>query len=173
MNRIRSALAVIVLIAGLGLVAPSSASAAPYCGITWGSLAKTSAARTSAPIVNVRAGQHPCYDRLVLDISGMHAGYRVGYVSQVFRQGSGAVVPLRGGAYLNITVLAPSFTPANQTNIANVAGYRTLRQVSYAGSFENVTTIGLGVRARLPFRAFTLEGPGGMSRLVIDVGHLW
>jgi hypothetical protein len=33
--------------------------------------------------------------------------------------------------------------------------------------------LGLGVRARLPFRVFTLDGPGSMSRLVIDVAHHW
>jgi hypothetical protein len=29
------------------------------------------------------------------------------------------------------------------------------------------------VRARLPFRVFTLSGPGGGSRLVIDVYQHW
>jgi hypothetical protein len=42
-----------------------------------------------------------------------------------------------------------------------------------AGSFEGQTTIGLGVRARLPFRVFTLDGPGNGSRIVIDVAHHW
>nr|WP_280956330.1 hypothetical protein [Cellulomonas flavigena] len=32
---------------------------------------------------------------------------------------------------------------------------------------------GLGVRARLPFRAFVLAGPGSGSRLVVDVAHQW
>jgi hypothetical protein len=50
----------------------------------------------------------------------------------------------------------------------NVSGYRTFRQVAWAGSFEGQTNIGLGVRARLPFRVFTMPG-----RLVVDVAHLW
>jgi hypothetical protein len=29
------------------------------------------------------------------------------------------------------------------------------------------------VRARLPFRVFSLAGPGAGSRLVIDVAHRW
>jgi hypothetical protein len=33
--------------------------------------------------------------------------------------------------------------------------------------------VGLGVRARLPFRVFKLDGPGEGSRLVIDVAHQW
>ena len=55
----------------------------------------------------------------------------------------------------------------------NVAGYTTFRQVAWAGSFEGQTSIGLGVRARLPFRVFTLAGPGGGSRIVVDVAHRW
>jgi hypothetical protein len=34
-------------------------------------------------------------------------------------------------------------------------------------------TLGLGVRGRLPFRVFTLDGPGAGSRIVIDVAHRW
>jgi len=44
---------------------------------------------------------------------------------------------------------------------------------AYAGSFEATTTVGLGVRARLPFRVFVLAGPATGSRLVIDVAHRW
>jgi hypothetical protein len=54
-----------------------------------------------------------------------------------------------------------------------VTGYRTFRQVAFLGTFEGYTTIGLGVRARLPFRVQVLAGPGAGSRLVIDVGHRW
>jgi hypothetical protein len=45
--------------------------------------------------------------------------------------------------------------------------------VASAGSFEGVTNVGLGLRARLPFRVFTLSGPGSTTRLVIDVAHAW
>jgi hypothetical protein len=57
-----------------------------------------------------------------------------------------------------------------------VKGFRTFRQVAYAGSFEGQTTFGLGVRARLPFRVFVLAGsPGDRhgAMLVIDVAHRW
>ncbi len=42
-----------------------------------------------------------------------------------------------------------------------------------ASSLEGQTTIGVGVRARLPFRTFVLDGPGSNSRVVIDVAHRW
>jgi hypothetical protein len=57
-----------------------------------------------------------------------------------------------------------------------VTGYRTFRQVAWAGSSEGISSIGLGVRARLPFRVFTLAGiPGSATgtRLVIDVANSW
>jgi hypothetical protein len=48
--------------------------------------------------------------------------------------------------------------------------------VAYAGSFEGSTTLALGVRARLPFRVFTVAGTPNSDdtpRLVIDVAHRW
>jgi len=41
-----------------------------------------------------------------------------------------------------------------------------------AGSSEGQTTVGVGVRARLPFRAVVLETATG-SKLVVDVAHRW
>jgi hypothetical protein len=164
-----------------GSLAPALATESPYCGIRWGSLAKSQNATSTAPLTNVRAGRHACYDRLVLDFRGDSDGYRVEYVSAVAQDGSGAVVPLRGGAKLRIIAEAPAYdangnatyVPGNRSELVNVSGYSTFRQVAWAGSFEGRTTIGLGVRARLPFRVFTLDGPGSGSRLVIDVAHRW
>ena len=67
----------------------------------------------------------------------------------------------------------PSFQPADRRHAANVAGFSTFRQVYFTGTFEGITQIGLGVRARLPFRVFVLDGPGAGSRVVIDVAHRW
>jgi hypothetical protein len=54
-----------------------------------------------------------------------------------------------------------------------VTGWQTFRQIAWAGSFEGQSTIGLGVRAKLPFRVLVLQGPGAGSRFVIDVAHRW
>jgi hypothetical protein len=53
--------------------------------------------------------------------------------------------------------------------LPNVAGFSTFRSITNAGSFEGQTTYGLGVRARLPFRVFTIAG--GHGRIVVDVAH--
>jgi hypothetical protein len=160
----------------IGLTPAVTATAAPYCGITWGSLTKSAPMAGTGSLTNIRAGRHDCYDRLVFDVTGTTRGYRVSYVNTVYHDPSGRVVPLRGGAKLSITVHAPTYnlagTPtyryANPAELVNVTGYRTFRQVAFAGSFEGLTTVGLGVRARLPFRVFTLPG-----RIVVDVAHLW
>ncbi|MGH9186673.1 MAG: AMIN-like domain-containing (lipo)protein [Acidimicrobiales bacterium] len=158
------------------------AHAAPYCGIRWGSLVKAVPDYTIGSFTNVRAGRHSCYDRLVLDVAGPVTGYHVQYVSQVVQDGSGFTVPLRGGAYLEVIVHVPAYdaatgrstyVPADLDELVNVSGFRTFRQVASAGSFEGQTAVGLGVRARLPFRVFVLAGPSTGSRVVVDVAHRW
>jgi hypothetical protein len=115
MRKFPAWLAVLLLVAGLGLVAPSAANAAnaaPYCGITWGSQAKSSSPMVQSPITNVRSGKHPCFERLVVDLKGKAPGYTVRYVKAVYAQGSGKKIPLRGGAFLDITVKAPAYNSA-------------------------------------------------------------
>jgi hypothetical protein len=174
--------AFLALVGSLGLTTAAPASAAPYCGIVWGSLTKQGGVETAPNLTGVRTGRHDCYDRLVLDLrGGSSAGFHVSYVDTVFIDGVGWPISLRGGARLQVVVHAPSFDqnfqptyiPANPCELTNVAGYQTFRQVADAGSFEGQTTVGLGVRARLPFRAFILAGPGDGSRLVVDVAHRW
>src|SRR3712207_7289708 len=106
----RSIAAVIGLVmATLALVAGPASAAQPYCGIRWGSLVKTAPEFSAGPLVGVRSGRHLCYDRLVLDVAGDPAGYTVGYVPQLQQDGSGAVVPARGGARLQVTVQLPAY----------------------------------------------------------------
>jgi hypothetical protein len=157
------------------------------CPRGWGSLPEAkNSVRAATPattaVTNVRTGRHTCYDRFVVDLTGGPTGYDVRYVKNVYTDGAGQLVPLRGGAKLQVVVRAPSYdidtgkatyTPKNSKALTNVTGYRTFRQLAFAGSFEGQTTIGLGVRARLPFRVFTIAGPGSNSRLVIDVAHHW
>ena len=184
MKKLSSWLAALVLAMGLGLVVPSSAGATePYCGITWGSLGEQS---VSSPVnetylVDVRSGRHECFDRLVLDIEGFTGTYSVEYVDAVTGIGSGLEVPLRGGARLSILVESPAYDedgnatyrPANPQELVDTTDHETFRQVAWAGSFEGQSKIGLGVRARLPFRTFFLNGPGETTRVVIDVAHRW
>jgi hypothetical protein len=135
------------------------------CSVTWGSQPKTSTTNAAGSVTAVRAGRHDCYDRLVLDNTRSGLGYSVSYVRQVTQDGSGAAVPLKGGAFLQVVDKAGA---TRRLPMPDVTGYRTFRQVAWAGSFEGYTTIGLGVRARLPFRVFRTG-----NHLVIDVAHTW
>jgi hypothetical protein len=103
----------------------------------------------------------------------------VRYVDAVRADGSGERVPLAGGAALQVTVIAPAyddngrptFAPKNRARVVDVTGFAALRQVAWAGSFEGYTTLGVGVRRTLPFRVLALGGPGGHTRIVVDVAH--
>ncbi|MFC5263030.1 hypothetical protein ACFPJ1_13015 [Kribbella qitaiheensis] len=157
------------------------AAATTKCPTGWGSLLEANNKMSAAKLTNVRTGRHACFDRIVFDLAGKPTGYHVSYVKNVYTDGQGALVPLRGGAKLQLVVRGadyndagvPTYKPANRRELTNVTGYQTFRQVAYAGSFEGQTTIGLGVRARLPFRVLTLTGPGNTSRVVVDVAHRW
>lgn len=162
--------------------AGTAADSAAACRLGWNASAKASSPMTSAAIRNIRSGRHACFDRLVVDLKGSRTttGYHVQYVGQVTQDGSGRVVPLRGAAKLQVVVRAPAhdaryrptYTPRRRAELVNVGGYRTFRQVAWAGSFEGQTTLGLGVRARLPFKVATVR-TGTTQMLIIDVAHSW
>jgi hypothetical protein len=84
-------------------------------------------------------------------------------------------VPLSGGAFLQITAALRTehYAPADRRHLADVTGFATFRQVTSAGGFEGYGSVGLGVRARLPFRVLTFSGPGTTTRIAIDVAHRW
>lgn len=181
MNKGLAAVAAL-LIAGFGTTLPASAHAAPACSTGWGSLDKTAGSSTPTrptQVSTVRGGQHACFDRLVLDLSGQPPHTSVGYVRQVLGDASGQRIALRGGAFLHVVLTGVAASSAAGTpgsspaNLVDVSGWRTFRQVADAGAFEGHDTFGVGVRARLPFRVFVLAGPGTGSRVVIDVAHHW
>lgn len=153
----------------------ASAAAAPYCGITWGSLAKQSSSMTTGLVAALRTGQHACFDRMVFDIGvgTGKVGYDVRYVDKVTNPNSGAVVSVAGGARIQITIHAPSTRQYPTNGSTTFSGWGAFRQVKWVSSFEGYTDLGLGVRARLPMRVFTLPHAARGERLVIDVAHRW
>jgi hypothetical protein len=177
-------LALTSVLTTLAFTVPASAASSPYCGLTWGSLDKASNAGTGGYVDEVRSGRHACYDRLVIDVTGSstYHNWQVGYVREVVADPSGQQVPLRGGAFLQIRLEAPTntpngtltYAPADTSELVDVSDYRTFRQVALTGAFEGVTNIAVGVRAHLPFRVFTLSGPHPHeTRVVVDVAHAW
>lgn len=173
-RRLAGAALAAALAAPAAVAATTAASAAPFCGITWGSSTKATSPSLlwTGRITSARSGQHACFDRVVFDLNpGRGAlGYNVRYVSAVTSPGSGFPVPVAGGARIQITLDAPSTLSRSTTTYS---GWRTFRQLKNIGSFEGYTDYGLGVRARLPMRAFVLADADGGRRLVVDVAHAW
>jgi len=187
MNHTVALLSSTVLACGLaGAVAPSvgassgpaTSSSAASCRTSWGSTPEVVKSERVATLTGLRAGRHACFDRLVVDLAGKVRGYDVRYGNVPGASGDG--VPLRG-TDLNVTFRAdgldedgePTYDPADYDEAVDVTGYRTFRHVAYAPDSYGYSTVGLGVRARLPFRVQVVDGPGTGSRLVIDVAHRW
>ncbi len=167
--------------AGTGAAGFTTAGAGTsLCHYLWGSLPETDAKTATGPLTNIRSGRHTCFDRLVFDLRGKPSGYNVRYVAQLIQPGSGTVVPVRGGAKIQFTLNAPAYDkdghvvyqPKNPKEAVNVTGYSALRQVVWMGSYEGYSDVGIGVRARTPFRVYTLTD-ASTSRVVIDIAHNW
>ncbi|MFD7392066.1 hypothetical protein ACFV46_26750 [Streptomyces sp. NPDC059852] len=170
------------VVAAVPATAATTTTKATACPTGWGSQAETRSAATMKSVTNVRTGRHACFDRMVVDVPGAgtgRLGYTVQYVGRVYQDGSGRPVTVGGGAVLEVRVGAPAYDadsgrptyPARagqQLPGVNLTGYRTFRDARFVGSFEGDTQIGLGVRARLPFRVWVADG-----RIVVDVAHNW
>lgn len=157
-----------LVLAGVFLAGP--AAAATVCSTPFGSGPKTNAAMGTGEIDTVRAGRHACFDRFVVQVDGPIAGFDVRYVDQITADGSGNVIPTRGaGKRLQVVVRHPSFSPLV---MPNVGGFTTFRQIVNAGSFEGLTTFGIGLRnGPLPMRVGRIQGAHGI--VFVDVAHKW
>jgi hypothetical protein len=153
---------------------PPASTIAPGAGF-----ADTPRVRERSPqpvprVVRLEVGRHDDegFDRVVVAFDGPLPGYDIRYVDQVVQDGSGQPVTLLGGADLQVvikpanahddtgapTLPVPRLTPA----------FAMVQEARLVGDFEAVVTVGVGVRARAPFRVIELTGP---NRLVIDVQH--
>ncbi|MFJ4525636.1 hypothetical protein ACIP4Y_32620 [Streptomyces sp. NPDC088810] len=189
MRPVRTAVAVLMLAgATLGTTA-TTADAAPAegprtaaaCPTGWGSGAKGGTTLGADHLEDIRTGQHECYDRIVFDVpgGGDQIGYHVQYVDRFYADPSGQYIPVAGGAILDIRVGAWSYdleagVPTYPGKVGqalpgvNISGYSSFRDTRFGGTFEGQTQVGLGVRARLPFRVIQLD-----DRVVVDVAHSW
>lgn len=168
--------ALLTAVIAIAIPARSDATVGDSCETsTWGSLPKSSQTQVqgfeTGTVVTVRAAGHECYDRLVVDLKGDRPGYYVSYVDEVVEVDTENTVQLRGGAFLSIVF--ESAGSAQSAEAVSTLGDKTFEQIALAATFEGRTQLGLGVRARLPFRVFTLTGPDDGSRLVVDVAHVW
>jgi hypothetical protein len=153
---------------------PAAAIARAACSTPWGTGARDKAQMVQTKVRDVRAGKHACFDRLVIDLGpGRAPGYHIAYVRVFHAQGSGKVVRTAGHAKLLVNVRAPAALHFNASNrhLVNVAGFVQFRQVAGLGSFEGITSIGLGLDTKKPFRVLEYRTASHNFVLVIDVAH--
>jgi hypothetical protein len=120
----------------------------------------------------LRVGRHASFDRVVLQLDGpIPSYYSVRYVPMVRLDGSGAPLPLRGTAFLEVVVRAPTHNQDYQPVLSPTRlrpDFPALREVNAPGSFEGQTTAGIGVSSRVGFRVLELANP---TRIVVDLAH--
>jgi hypothetical protein len=126
----------------------------------------------SPTLTGLRVGRHASFDRVVFQLDGpIPAYYSLRYVPVVRLDGSGNPLPLRGTAFLEVVIRAPTHDEDYQPVLSPTRlrpDFPALREVNVAGSFEGQTTAGIGVAHRVPFRTLELANP---SRIVVDLAH--
>jgi hypothetical protein len=134
-------------------------------------IAALPAGAQSAPtLVDVRAGGHPGFDRVVFEFRGSVPRHRVAYVNQLTEDASGKPVSLAGAADLEVVFQganahdaggAPTVSPRRFS-----PGLPAVKEIAQTGDFEAVVSYGIGVDRRRPVKVSTLANP---PRLVVDV----
>jgi hypothetical protein len=124
-------------------------------------------------LVDVRVGEHPGFDRVVLEFAGTGTpGYRVHYVDEVVEQGRGDVIDLEGEAYLSIDASGTTYPMEGEEHWDGPRQFEpedsdVVEEVYVDGTFEGLTVVVAGIDDRaVPFRVLTLTEP---SRLVVDI----
>jgi len=141
---------------------------------------------SAAELYRVRAGRHTCFDRLVFDVNGTAAvDATVRYVPRLLSDPAGRPVAVSGSAALQVVVRAPYLgagssghqpyrrvpnVGARLVPAAALAGLTVVRDVRFAGTFEGLTTVAVGVSKRLPVRVFVTRAQG-IRHVVVDVAR--
>ncbi|TSD95292.1 hypothetical protein FOS14_18185 [Skermania sp. ID1734] len=115
-----------------------------------------------------------CFDTVTFQLDTSDpVGYRAAYVPQVTQAGSGRVIPVDGGAEVQVSIKAPAADIAKFHNFTFTAGddYQSLRQIVFAGSFEGVTTFGIGTASQTPLAVESHKDSAGKTQVVLYLAH--
>ena len=134
-------------------------------------LAAAPAGAQEAPtLVDVRAGRHPGFDRVVFEFRGAVPEHRIDYVDQLVQDGSGNPVAVAGAADLEVVFEGANAHDVDGTPTVSPRrfspGLPAVKELAQVGDFEAVVSYGIGVDSERPITVSTLSGP---SRLVVDV----
>jgi hypothetical protein len=133
-------------------------------------VAAPAGAQTAPTLVDVRAGRHPGFDRVVFEFQGGVPEHRIGYVDQLVQDGSGNPVSVAGAADLEVVFEGANAHSEDGTPTVSPRrfspGLPAVREVAQVGDFEAMVSYGIGVDRERPISVSTLSGP---SRLVVDI----
>ena len=133
-------------------------------------------------LTDVRIGVHECYERVTFELKpqggdtdgpvSWKAAYEPGPITE---DGSGRTVPVKGAAFLVVTLsatgadLSQEGAPATYTGPTTLvaAGATRIQQVRRTGDFEGVLTWVIGLDKKRPFHVSTQDAP---ARVIVDVG---
>ena len=126
-------------------------------------------------VVEVRAARQEGFDRVVLELAGREPGvpgYRVEYVDDPTRQGSGDPVDVAGDAVLQVLVDGAGYPfdtgQEEATEPVLGADLEVVQGVELGAVFEGTYEAWVGLDARRPFTVSVLSDP---ARIVVDVQH--
>jgi hypothetical protein len=133
-------------------------------------VAAPAGAQSIPTLVDVRAGSHSGYDRVVFEFRGAVPEHRINYVDQLVEDGSGNPVSVAGAADLEVVFQGANAHEENGSPTVNPRrfspGLPAVKEIAQLGDFEAVISYGIGVDQRRPIEVSTLSNP---SRLVIDI----
>jgi hypothetical protein len=127
-------------------------------------------AQSTPTLVDVRAGSHTGYDRVVFEFRGAVPEHSIRYVDQLVEDGTGDLVSVAGAADLEVVFEganaheedgSPTISPRRFS-----PGLPAVKEIAQLGDFEAVVSYGIGVDQRRPIQVSTLSNP---SRLVVDI----
>lgn len=119
-------------------------------------------------IVNARAGTHPGFDRVVIELAGSGSpSVMAQYTDQPSQPGSGFPLDVAGNATLQLVIhgLDPfdTNTPYDSGAIGASAG--RIKEINFQGSFEGDSQWFIGLDSKRPFAIGVLDNP---TRVVVD-----
>ncbi len=158
-----------VLVASVTMLAAPAAVASPTsvsapsavlsCSTNWGSTAESAGTLEQGTLQGLRAGRHACFDRLVVDMSGVAPGYTVKYVNKVRREGRGDVVSVAGGARLLVVAHKGIYAVTTLPRVGSIGLVpRSLRRSQHASNSSSQVSALLSLASVItPWRQYARD----------------
>ena len=106
-------------------------------------------AQSVPTLVDVRAGRHPGFDRVVFEFRGAVPEHRIRYVDQLVQDGSGDPASVAGAADLEVVFQGANAHDQNGSPSVSPRRFSprlpAVKEVAQLGDFEAVVSYGIGL----------------------------